>query len=452
MSAPQQAGMGALVEETWRATIRGWLVGRLGVGVVTEALASPAEACLTAPYLGWWIFDGLRLPKTERPISGSWEALAREAEQLLHTWNPRLMVVDRPEGRVDWERTLAKGPQRPRREFVSTTAGVGLGDDERAALLGWATWLLDLWRAWVVRVKLPEATVEASAPFARFVAGPRGGQAEQGVYTDAHLRRWAFTGRRSRWPLLREVVAPTLWAALNPVQAVDHLPLPGTRETLFQLYSVVRLAAALVSAPRAVRWLHRVVDSADADESGRLEMEDVVVEYECSLPRGAVLDASMYLPETREALGRHGVSVPTRIDAFIWWRQGVGPWAAILLEVKSGQRPPEDAVYQLLAYRAALRSRFPGRVLVWGMGESDAWRLTDVAGSALARGRREGGTPGCFRSPRTPQRYSGFLGGDPWPGRRDGTRLCPNRWPGGGGRPPSDSSCGISYYTIAVGA
>jgi hypothetical protein len=286
------------------------------------------------------------------------------------------------------------GPQRPPREFITTTAGIGLGDDEGAALLGWATWLLDLWRAWVVRVKLPEATVEASAPFARFLAGRRGGLAGQGVYTDAHLRRWAFTGRRSRWPLLREVVAPTLWAALNPVQAVDRLPLPGTRETLFELYSVVRVAAALVPAPRAARWLHRVADSSDADYGGRLEIDDVVVEYECSLPRSEVLDGAMYLPETREALGRHGVSVPTRIDALIWWRKVVGPWTAILLEVKSGQRPPEDAVYQLLAYRAELRSRFPGRVLGWGMGESDAWRLTDAAGSALACGRREGVTPG----------------------------------------------------------
>ena len=55
------------------------------------------------------------------------------------------------------------------------------------------------------------------------------------------LRQWAHVTRRSRWPLLRDVVAETLRTVFEP-DALDHVPLPTDHATLFELLCLVRIA------------------------------------------------------------------------------------------------------------------------------------------------------------------------------------------------------------------
>lgn len=374
------------------------------MGVCTEPLEDRVESWLAAPYVGWWVFEGLVFPFTRRPLAASWPELVAEADRLLRTWNPRVRIVDRPEGRVDWERTLALGPPAYPREYVTTTSGVGLRDDERTALLGWAGWLLSLWVAWCKRVELPASQCSQSEVLVAWL-GSQAGQVQRQP-DDTMLTRWAFVARRSRWPLLREVVAPTLWAALHPEQEVDRVPLPGTRDVLFQLYAAVCVARVLRPSPRALRWLHR---AEEASPGGRIDDGDLSLEYEVWLPEASVARAPLFPPAAIAGLSRHGVAIPRRVDVLLSLRDPTSRFQAILIEVKSGLRSPDECIFQLLAYRQALAERYPGRVLVWGMGESIAWRCREEMLDGLAHAAAGADDVWVFSTPEEAGRILGAL-------------------------------------------
>ena len=376
------AGVTDSPEARWRAEIGRWLLGRLSDQRIDAALAAPTEALLHAPFLGWWLFEGLPISSEGDTISRGWSALAERAEALLRTWNPRVKIVDRPEGRVDWERTLAMGPQPVMREFVTTTSGVGLRDDERAALLGWSRWLLALWEQWRVSANLSPAELATARPFELWVERRAPARAEAPA---DHLRRWAFVARRSRWPMLRDVVAPTLWAYLNPRQQIDRVPLPAQSDKLFQLYAAVCISRAFNPAPRCIRWLPRGKDATTGTSAGVFDDGLLHIAYERDLSREAVVRSRLFPHEATKALRRQQVGVPSRLDVLVTFRDRSSPFEALIVEVKSGQQTPGDALFQLMAYRYALREEHPGRTVVWGVGDGPAWQLQPEALAGLAQ-------------------------------------------------------------------
>ncbi len=393
----------ALVAETgreahWRTTIRSWLLGRLGANVITEALDQAAEATFSAPYLGWWIFEGLQVPRTGRCLSESWAEVARDADSLLRTWNPRHRLVDTPEGQIDWERTIALGPRVHAREYVTVTSRVGLSDDERLALLGWSAWVLELWPKWCDQISALPAKRSAASPLAKWLAGNARSRSSP---ERALLNRWAHVAARSRYPLMREFIARTLWAWLKPEQEIDRLPLPGKRDILFQLYAAVCIARVLRPRPRAVRWIHRKSDSNQGD-AGQVEDGGLVIKYELSFASKDVVAAPLFPKAAIAGLSRHDVDCGRRLDVLITLPHDPPlSWKYILVEVKSGREGPRDAVLQLLQYRQALSSNCDGAFVLWGMGEGEAWDKNGAVDSLKSEPLRAGEDVWVFSTPES---------------------------------------------------
>jgi hypothetical protein len=79
--------------------------------------------------------------------------------------------------------------------------------------------------------------------------------------------------------------------------------------------------------------------------------------------------AGLYPDATIVTMEAQGVNPPSRADLLLELVPPRAGFHALLIECKSGDQGPDRSVYQLLAYRSALRSRFPGRMLVWGIVE-----------------------------------------------------------------------------------
>jgi hypothetical protein len=277
---------------------------------------------------------------------------------LLATFNPRIRITTRPEGDVDWGGTLSLGPRWPEPEFALKSSGLGIGEMERDAVIGWASWLCAEWVAYGKSVRLP--VVQGWELLAAWSAHLTG--SSHAPPSREALTRWAHLARRSRWPLLRNVVAETLRPALEP-QDLDSLPLPRDRAALFELLCLVRLVRALVPRPRAIRWF-------DSESGNTAFVDGLTLHYQGSLDRDRVLACSEFPPALRESMRICGVPLPLRPDGRITFDTPRGGFGGLIIEAKSGSQNLRSPLLQMKVYRASIVRRTPDeRYLVWGIVE-----------------------------------------------------------------------------------
>lgn len=332
----------------YAAEIRAWLIGRFEKNrTAGEIKRAPAELP-TPRVLWWWILEGKRYDWLDGSLLDRWPEVLRHAHRLLLTHNPTWRLVESPEGETDWIASTFQSMTSRRPTFVSRASRAGLGSDEREALVGWLTWVVS-------------ASSEYPAP-------PQTGgfewAAAQGANIDGRrLRRWAHTAKRSRWPLLRNVVAESLRCVLEP-QELDRIPLPSEHARLFELLCLVRVLQGLGDKASHVRWVDK-----DASEN-KVQTGSLLCWLQRSLPRQDVLATSTF-DGVREAMELYGVRAPKYVDLWIEFGEPRGGFTGILIEAKSGTQGPDAALLQLLAYYGVLRTRRSGRLLVWGIVETE---------------------------------------------------------------------------------
>jgi hypothetical protein len=339
-------------EDLWAAEIRDYLLGRLSSKARIDTLEIPQKSELKhIPVRRWWIFEGKQYTPLGGPIAANWDAIIRKAWQLERTFNPRLRLSDRPDCVVDWGYTLARGPRQVQSEFVVRSSGIGLNEDESAALHGWVDWISNEWLEYSHNIG-----IEAPLDWYGFRVN------EAASATPARLRRWAHTARRSRWPLLRAVVAESLRPVLEP-EELDRIPLPSERETLFELLCLVRIAKCVSPAPRELRWLN--AETTD----NTIRLEGTTCCYQQSLDRDVVLATSEYAGSLGSAVRAFDVSIPRRIDLAFDFDTTWNGFDGLIVEAKSGSQGYDKTISQLRTYRAARSRRSGSRYLVWGIVE-----------------------------------------------------------------------------------
>jgi len=334
--------------DKWAEEIRDYLLGRLAKKPRTEPLGSPQRTQLDSPPVRrWWIFEGKRYAMLNGPLAQNREWIVSQAKRLLRTFNPRLRFSDRPDGVVDWGQTLARGFHQVRQEYVMRSSGVGLDEQEHAALCGWMTWIAAEWVEYVQHVG-----IESSGEWPTFACET------QGQVSVDRLRRWAHAARRSRWPLLHGIVAESFRPVLEP-EELDRIPLPFDEPVLFELLCLVRVARCVAPPPRALRWL-------TAENENEIKLDGTCIYYQQSLQEDRVL--ATYEAELASALKFFDVSTPKRVDLRFEFESTRAGFDGIIIEAKSGVQHYDDSVPQLRAYRAARR---PGsRYLIWGVVEN----------------------------------------------------------------------------------
>ncbi|MCK6680813.1 MAG: hypothetical protein L6R30_00160 [Thermoanaerobaculia bacterium] len=364
--------------------IRRWLLGRVSRGASAGAIA-PAAADLEAVprVLDWWVFEGKRYQGLDRPLASSWTEVAAEVRRLTSAWGPRWTTTESAAGEVDWPATVHAQLGALRPQYVLRASTPGLTPQEAAALDGWCAWVAQRWAGYVEAFGLSEH--------------PRTLPSEIGDASDVEspdvrrLQRWAHTARRSRWPLLRHVVAESLRCTFE-MQELNALPLPPNRDALFELLCAKRVMQALGGAERGVRWL----GSGPGEGGNRIGVSGVRGYYQHDVSE-AVREAAGRLGEPGDALVRHRVidGLPRRIDLLFQFDAPRRGLAGILLEAKSGETQDlADTVWQLGVYRAALRTKNPEPLLVWGVAERTATPTDLAAALALVRDRLAGGDVG----------------------------------------------------------
>jgi len=345
------AGPPSAPEGAWEREIRGWLLGRLGKNP-TAGESSPAETSLGGRVLAWWVLEG----KRHRFLGGSLVSKAaeaeREARRLDAVLSPEWRVEESPAAETDWVKTALLRPMDPVPRFVVRAASSGLTELEREALLGWRRWTVDLWRGYTAELGVP-AGASPRLPW-------QGDEVGEPIPV-RQLYRWAQAARRSRWPLLREVVAESFRAAVEP-ESIDRLPLPPGRDALFELLCAVRLLAAFAGSSRHVRWL------GEGASGNNIRVPGVECAYQGWLGGQELSDDELGV-ECVRALRRHEVTLPRNFDALLRFDAPRAGFHGILVEAKSGAQSFTDTVYQLKAYRAALRGSVPGPLVVWGIVE-----------------------------------------------------------------------------------
>ena len=229
--------------EAWSPEIRDFLIGRLAKGARSVRLAGSHEQVLRHPPVRrWWVFEGRQYPSIGGTLASRWVEAICAVRRLRRTFNPRLRISERPEGTVDWGRTLARGFTGANLEYVVRSTGVGIGPEEDAALAGWMRWIAEEWAPYSERFHLPTPT-----PAREVLAALRSVDSGSPPTVD-QLRRWAHVARRSRWPLLRDLVAESMRPSLEPAE-LDRIPLPTDRATLFELLCLVRIARRIAPPP-----------------------------------------------------------------------------------------------------------------------------------------------------------------------------------------------------------
>ena len=233
-------------------------------------------------------------------------------------------MEESPAAETDWVRTALRRPMDPVPRFVVRASSSGLTDLEREALIGWRRWTATLWRGYTNELGVPAGAPER-LPWDR--------DEESAPITLRQLHRWAHAARRSRWPLLREVVAETFRAAVEP-ESIDRLPLPSGRDALFELLCAVRILDALAGPSQQLRILgsHRV----EGDELNGIRLPGLLCRYQGWLGSDRLSDAELGVPCVN-ALERHGVVLPRRFDALVTFNKPRAGFHGILLEAKRGR-------------------------------------------------------------------------------------------------------------------
>jgi hypothetical protein len=358
--------------EQWADEIRSWLIARLAKHRKAGAIDRHGPASLGRRALGWWIFEGRRYPWLDRELASCWNVVHKQANILLATSNPRWSVVDAPEGETDWAASAFQSLTACRPSFVTRAHRPGLGQEERGALLGWLSWVHRVWAEYVKDVG-PPPNVSAELPWQRAYDAPD--------EDPRLLRRWAHVAKRSRWPLLRNVVAESLRSVFEE-QDIDRLTLPTDRAQLFELLCMVRVLKALSWDSDQVRWL-------DPENGNRVQLSNLTYLFQHSFPQEAVVESTEFAPGLRRAIYRHDISAPTRLDGFLEFVAPRAGFDAILLESKSGTQNFDAAIYQLKCYRAALAAKNPGRMLIWGIIETPPEGYQGVPRGVIAAEARE---------------------------------------------------------------
>ena len=251
--------------------IRDYLIGRLAKDrSIGSANPLDRDGILSAPILDWWIFEGKRYRGLKGPLVQEWATVDRQIRRLLASYNPRHRMVDLPEGEVDWLTTALHMATTQRLEFKCRVTHIGLSDDELAALRGWQGWIARRWQSYVQELGEPVGGQPPSFDPTPEVASVR------------TLRRWAHTARRSRWPLLRSVIAETL-RCLFEAEDIRSLPLPEDPAVLFELVCMVRVLRFLAPRPRAIRWLHAEIGD------NTIQVPAITCFFQRNLPRDELL-------------------------------------------------------------------------------------------------------------------------------------------------------------------
>jgi len=352
--------------------IRDYLLGRLAKQRSTRAIEGQPGPLPSPPIRNWWLFEGKRYRGLPLPLRAEWPRVARHARRLRATHNPHWRYLHAPEGDVDWVATAFASATSGAPEYVCRASQLGLSDEERKALEGWQGWVADRWARYLESVGEPDGG--SRPPW-----DPEGNPVEP-----RRVMRWAHTSRRSRWPLLRNVVAESLRATFEP-QVLDQLPLPTDHATLFELLCIVRVLRFFNPEPSNIRWM-----DATAGQN-TISTPILKCEFQHSIPRDQMLETAEFDHGLREAMERHRVSAPQWVDGLFEFNVPRKGLSGILLEAKSGAQGFRAAVFQLKCYRAALRVSHPGPMLVWGVVENEALALDDEArrqlGDAAEPGR-----------------------------------------------------------------
>lgn len=339
--------------------IRDYLLGRVATRSRAADLGRRArEQDLLPRVFLWWLFEGQRYDALPGRLADAWPRLARELVRLRSTFNPRWKILSAPEGEVDWGRTLSRAPTAGMREYVCRGSQTGLDEDELAALEGWARWIRARWASYCKDLRPDRSPAEADALLRP--DSPRKDDASR-----AALSRWAHLAARSRWPLLRSVVAETLRIALEP-QRLDRIPLPSDRAVLFELLCLVRILKAFDPEPPGIRWLVHERDN-------QVGIPGLTAHLNLRVPQELVRRSGVYGPALVAAMERFEIrDVPYITDLVIRFDAPRAGFRGILVEVKSGKQDYRDTLYQLRLYHAALRQQHPGRWIVWGIAENPA--------------------------------------------------------------------------------
>lgn len=351
--------------------IREWLVGRVGKPLKTGRIDPQAPTRLKYPrIMSWWMFEGRRYQGLEGSLATNWNLVDQRARRLFSSYNPKWRRVGAPEGETDWVATAFHSLTSPRPVYVSRASSTGLKEEEHQALVQWLGWIHRRWAAYVGAVGVPEGS-QTQLPWRPLP------EALQEEPDSRLLKRWAHTAKRSRWPLLRNVVAESLRCAIEP-QELDQLPLPTDRAQLFELLCMVRILDAVTGTPEHVRWIdHRV-------NKNTVELPDVRYHYQYSLGQARVLATAEFDGGLREAVKGYDVAIPERADGWLEFRETRNEFRGILVEAKSGAQAPDATLHQLKCYRAALSDQpdSAGRLLVWGIVEEPWSKKQDCAGPA----------------------------------------------------------------------
>lgn len=341
------------------------------------------ESTIAGLVRNWWIFDGKRHAYLGGTLMGRVADADREARQLEAVLSPEWRVEDSPAAETDWPRTALLQPLEPSPRFVVRSSSSGLTEGERQALSGWRGYTTQTWREYLSQLDEDRDAEPRRLPWDRGESGEE--------ITERQLHRWAHAARRSRWPFLREVVAETLRAALEPV-SLDQLPLPSAPAALFELLCIVRMLEALGEDSFAPRlWINREHDRFISN----IAFPGFVCRHQGWLGDGGLSDDVLGSPCIR-AIERHGVILPRLCDVLVTFSEPCAGFHGILVEAKSGDQSFADTVHQLKAYLSALRKSgmADGPFLVWGVVEGggnrtkpfDADVLRDAANE---RGERE---------------------------------------------------------------
>jgi hypothetical protein len=183
----------------------------------------------------------------------------------------------------------------------------------------------------------------------------------QGQHDQKVRLRWAHIARRSRWPLLRQVVADSLQCESAPIQ-IESLPLPAERATVFELLCLVRSLKALTPAPRQLRWLVQGQNQVVAD--------GVSATFQRSFRTHDLAQAMALSPVAGAAMATFAVRQPKITDLILSFATPRNGFDGVLIEAKSGDVQYRHAIWQLQTYRRALEGIRPRRMVVMGVCEN----------------------------------------------------------------------------------